>query len=223
MPADPSVPRVPRTLTVLKVPRALWAPAVLPDPTAPWMPADHSALKVPRTPPALRVFAALWVLRVLSDPTVLRMPEDLTDLKAPHPQWVLVDPRHQRVSMLFAALWDPSRPEDPTVPRELNNPREDKSVVDTACLPDKLTEPLLVTEDVSQETLSMAPDTLLPAAETSHSDPAVNPVVTRAAAPPHTQTVTDTLADTEAPGEQSAHLAFLTRATTLVRIIRMAQ
>ncbi len=138
---------------------------------------------------------------------------------------------------MFAVQWALRRPEDPSVPRELrkliseiSTATEDpwanlraKVVVVTACQPDKLTDPLLVTVDVFQETLSMAPDTILPASDPSHTDRAVNPVATRALAPAHTQTVTDTLADMEVPGEQFAHFAFQRGATTLVRITKMAQ
>lgn len=207
----------------------------------PWIPADPSVLKVPRTPLVLKVPRTLWALKVLRtlwapavlpDPTDQWMPADLWVLKAPHPPWVLVDLRHLRVSTVFAAQWDLRRPEDLWVPREfrklspseISTASEEKLVdsrtnvvVATACQLDNPTDPLLVTVDVPQETLSMAPVTTSLARDPAHTEPAAQTVVTRAPAPPHTQTVTDTLADMEAPGEQFAHLAFPTRATTLVR------
>ena len=189
------------------------------------MPADHSALQVPRTLWALLVPRTLWAPRVLPDPTALWMPADLTDLKAPHPQWVLVDPRHLRVSTVFADPWDPRefRKLSPEISTALEDSSADTNVVVvTAWKPDNPTDLQLVTAVVPQETLSMAPDTASPA-DPSHTDQAVNPVVTRAPAPPHTQTVTDTLADMEAPGEQFAHLALSLRATNLVRKTKMAQ
>ena len=191
------------------------------------MPADHSALKVLRTLWALKVPKTLWVPVVSTDLTAPWMPADLTDLKAPHPQWVLVDPRHLRVSKVFADLWDPREfrnlsPEISTVLEDSSVDSNPNVVVVTAWKPDNPTDLQLVTAVVPQETLSMAPDTALPA-DPSHTDQAVNPVDTRAPAHPHTQTVTDTLADMEAPGEQYAHLALSLRATNLVRKTKMAQ
>ncbi len=189
--------------------------------------ADHSALKVPRTLWALLVPRTPWAPVVSTDLAAPWMPVDLTDLKAPHPQWVLVDPRHLRVSKVFADPWDPR--EFRKLKSEISTALEDSSVdlspnvvVVTAWKPDNPTDLQLVMAVVPQETLSMAPDTTLPA-DPSHTDQAVSPVVTRAPAPPHTQTVTDTLADMEAPGEQFAHLALSLRATNLVRKTKMAQ